>query len=230
MQGYHYYLCLQPSTSEWKLGAGKKPENKGVTYEGVTYTASGGDGDPSSLTNISDWKSDQQANPPIWYVIKKTSVASTLNQTKANQGFATLDGGAICVEKISKKWIMLDGDDARMCDSNEDCEGAWDEDCLGEDFEGPETLVIEGGESRIEGEYNLTRSKESIPLFYSRVGDWGYISVIRWWRGGFGSRRGFGSRIGTTTTPSPAGRRSTARHCWISVQHFHILHDRFYLV
>ena len=47
--------------------------------------------------------------------MKKTCVASTLNQTETNQGSATLDGVAICLETSSKNWIMLAGDESRIC-------------------------------------------------------------------------------------------------------------------
>ena len=145
---FHY---LYHESSVWKLGIGKN-ENEKFEH----YKASGRDGDPLGWTVTLGWA----ATKPAWSAIKKTSLASTLKETEANRGSATLDGGAICLDKSSKKWIMLAGDDSRMCDSNNDCLEAWDEDCLGKDFNGSAALVIHGGESRIEGVYNLTRHKD----------------------------------------------------------------------
>ena len=169
------FFYLYHEISLWKLGIGRNTTEK---FE--HYKASGRDGDPLGWTTITNWTSEQTVTKLTWRVIKKTSLASTLKETETNRGSATLDGGAICLDKSSKKWIMLAGDDSRMCDSNNDCLEVWDEDCLGEDFNGSEALVIQGGESRIEGFYNLTRRKDAVPLFYSRVDGWGYL---RWWRG-----------------------------------------------
>ena len=54
--------------------------------------------------------------------------SSTLSE--ANNGSTTLDGGALCLNQTSDKWIILNGEDSRICDSNQDCQNAWDEkDC-----------------------------------------------------------------------------------------------------
>ena len=80
---------------------------------------------------------------------------------------------------------MISGGDPRMCDSNTDCKEDWDQKhCLTEDFQGTETLVVSGGESRTRGVYQLERRNGTgVPLFYSRVDGWGFI---RWWRGSGG--------------------------------------------
>ena len=76
---------------------------------------------------------------------------------------------------------MLSGNDTRMCDKNNDCEGGdWDENCLPVDLDG--AVLISGGESRTRGVYELVykQDAENIPLFYSRVDGGGYLS---WWKG-----------------------------------------------
>ena len=76
--------------------------------------------------------------------------------------------------------VFLVFDDPKICDSNGDCKGGWDEICLGKDFNGTEALTIGGGETKTRGVYKLTRNQKSFPQFYSRVDGWGIIS---WWRG-----------------------------------------------
>ena len=68
--------------------------------------------------------------------------------------------------------------DPKICDSNEDCMNAWDENCLGKEFKGAEAITISSGEAR--GDYYLERNQESVPLFFSREDGLGFI---RWWRG-----------------------------------------------
>ena len=60
---------------------------------------------------------------------KKSSLSSTLKETEENGGSTTLDGGVICLEKDSDKWIMLTKEDPKMCDHNRDCREGWDENC-----------------------------------------------------------------------------------------------------
>ena len=38
--------------------------------------------------------------------------------------------GVVCLEHGTSKWIMMTGDDERMCDNKKDCRKGWDENCL----------------------------------------------------------------------------------------------------
>ena len=61
-------------------------------------------------------------------VRKKPSLVSTLEETEASEGSATVDGGVICLKQDSDKdkWIMLKSDDSRRCDTNQDCKNGLD--------------------------------------------------------------------------------------------------------
>ena len=115
-------------------------------------------------------------------VIKKPTLVSTLKEIEANSGSATLDGGALCLDKTSDKktvkWILLEGDNPKNCDSKKDCKNySWDEDCPGKEFKEQEFLKVSGGETKTRGVYELKRNNASVPLFYSKMDKSGYI---RW--------------------------------------------------
>ena len=168
-----YLFRQSEELTEWRIGYG---ESINETQE--YFKASGGKDKPP----VDGWTNMKGDSERIdWKVIKKPTLVSSLNETETNSGSATFDGGALCLEKMTKdKWIMLEGDDPKICDSNKDCKEGWDEICLGKDFNGTEALTIAGSETKTRGVYKLTRNQKSFPQFYSRVDGWGIIS---WWRG-----------------------------------------------
>ena len=124
------------------------------------------------------WRDNKGKNhKDLTVILKLTTLASTLKETEEDKGSVTLDGGAVCVDPIRHKWIMIDGDDPKIGDSKADCEGGWDEDGKGQGFNGTVALVIAGGESRTRGVYELKRRGGRHP-FFRRVDGWCYIRFV----------------------------------------------------
>ena len=70
-----------------------------------------------------------------------------------------------------------------MCNSVDDCEGGWDEDCLNPEISKLGKIVISGGESKVRGVYTL-ENEETCGLFYRRFDGLGYIrfeSLVYMW-------------------------------------------------
>ena len=180
---YEYLFRHPENSTEWRIGNCRVENGETVSGCNEYFKASGGDGGPppNGWTAIDNRniKNTKGIKPKPWTVLQRPSLVLTLNKTKSNKGSASLDGGAICLDQ-NAAWVMLRGDDPKICDSNQDCKEAWDEICLGKAFKGTEAMTISGGDSRTRGVYNLTRNQDSIPLFYTRVDGWGYI---RWWKG-----------------------------------------------
>ena len=169
-----YLFRQSEELTEWRIGYG---ESINETQE--EYKASGGKDEPPAdgWTNM-----DGDPDRINFKVEKRPTLVSSLKETEANSGSATLDGGALCLNKTSDrnnvKWIMLEGDDPKICDSKKDCKNySWDEDCLGKELKETESLKISGGETKTRGVYELKRNNASVPLFYSKMDKSGYI---RW--------------------------------------------------
>ena len=157
-----YLFRQSEELTEWRIGYG---ESINETQE--YFKASGGKDEPPAdgWTNM-----DGDPDRINFKVEKRPTLVSSLKETEANSGSATLDGGALCLEKVTKdKWIMLEGGDPKICDSNKDCKEGWDEICLGKDFNGTEALTIAGGETKTRGVYELKRNQDSVPLFYTKM-------------------------------------------------------------
>ena len=174
-QTKYVFLFRHPENStEWRIGYGKT-----VSRCKELYKASGEDDGPPPK----GWTNMDGTDIKSWAVIHTPSLVLTLDQTKSKKGSASLGGGAICLDQDAT-WVMLPGNDSKICNSNPDCNEAWDEICLGRAFKGTEALTISGGDTRTRGVYNLTRNQASVPLFFTRVDGWGYI---RWWNGSDGN-------------------------------------------
>ena len=173
--GPQWYLFKQ-STQEWRLSAQERGFNRQV-QEG--YKAIGKDNVPpeNGWTAVSSTKAQKE----VWRVEdKKTTVASNLKEIESKGGTITLDGKTLCLNNAQSenKWILLAREDERMCNSLPECKNKWDEDCLNHDIRAPKVLVS-GGNSRIQGSYELKKTKSGVGLYYSRVDGPGFI---RWWR------------------------------------------------
>ena len=171
--GRNMYLFRRSDVlNEWRIGFGETIKD----LEKESYKASGGKDEPPA----DGWTTMEGYSDRINFTVtKKPTLVSSLKETVANSGSATLDGGALCLDKTSDrntaKWIMLEGDDPKICDSNEDYKEGWDEVCLEKAFKGPEALKISGGETKTRGVYELKRNNASVPLFYSKMDKSGYI-------------------------------------------------------
>ena len=164
-----YLFRQSEELTEWRIGYG---ESINETQE--YFKASGGKDKPP----VDGWTNMNGDSDRINFKVeKRPTLVSSLKETEANSGSATFDGGALCLEKVTGKWIMLEGDDPKICDSNEDCKEGWDEVCLGKEFKGTESLTISGGEIVTRGVYELKRNQDSVPLFYTKMDESGYI---RW--------------------------------------------------
>ena len=161
-----YLFRHSKELTEWRIGH----EDYNEIEE--DYQASGGKDEPP----VDGWTDmDGDSERIDFKVIKKPTLVSSLKETEANSGSATLDGGALCLEKVvTGKWIKLEGDDPKICDSNEDCKEGWDEDCLGKELKGT-ALKISGGETKTRGMYELKKKQDSAPLFYSKMDKSGFI-------------------------------------------------------
>ena len=179
-----FYVETEKPLSFHKLGTGNftisfnKTGWKLDRAESETLYQADGESDKPPETG---WKDRKNKNKEVrWKLKRKNSThTSTWQQIWKDKGSATLDGGVLCLEQKTNKpkGIMLAGNDPKMCDGNNDCQGGWDEDCLGIEFNRTEHLVISGGDPRTRGVYNLTR-RSTVPLFYSRVDGYGFV---RWW-------------------------------------------------
>ena len=162
-----YLFRQSEELTEWRIGYG---ESINETQE--EYKASGGKDEPP----VDGWTNMNGDSDRINFKVeKRPTLVSSLKETEANSGSATFDGGALCLEKVTKdKWIMLEGGDPKICDSNEDCKEGWDEVCLGKELKGT-ALKISGGETKTRGLYELKKNQDSVPLFYSKMDKSGYI-------------------------------------------------------
>ena len=163
-----YLFRQSEELTEWRIGYG---ESINETQE--YFKASGGKDKPP----VDGWTNMNGDSDRINFKVeKRPTLVSSLKETEANSGSATFDGGALCLEKVTKdKWIMLEGGDPKICDSKKDCKEGWDEICL--EFQGTESLTISGGETKTRGVYELKRTQDSVPLFYNKMDKSGYI---RW--------------------------------------------------
>ena len=111
-KGFYTYLYNLPENpGVWNIGVGKNEENlKGF------YTASG----RNDEAPIQNWKSIK-GEVKAFKVEKNPSLVSTLSETEANEGSATLDGGLICLMPNKIDWIMLTANDSKNCDGVVDC-------------------------------------------------------------------------------------------------------------
>ena len=194
--GHFHYLYENQSKDKWLMAN----RHKTSTQRRKAYWATGGNEPPAE-----GWKSKRSNNTKEgWKLTKQQgALASTLEQAEEGKGSVTLDGGVLCLQNkkqddvtssrdnsktktgstTTKTWIMLEANDSRICDDNVDCEGAWDEDCIGRVFKAAKAVIIQGGESKTRGVYDLVRNNASRPLFYKRVDGWGFL---RWWKGNSG--------------------------------------------
>ena len=121
------FLFLYPlpnKPTEWRMGYGRNKDDIKDAFK-----ASGKENEPPTKKV---WK-NTRGKLKSYTLEKRLSLSSTLKETEANGGSTTLDGGVICLEEDSDKWIMLAKDDPKMCDHNKDCREAWDENCPNED-------------------------------------------------------------------------------------------------
>ena len=159
---FDFLYQLPEDQTTWWIGTGKSASHKIGSFH-----APGGAEPPAT-----GWISMGNNTKGSWKLTKQqASLASTLEQAEAEKGSATLDGGVLCL-LAHKTWIILAANDSRLCDENVDCEGGWDipdKSCLGKDFRGTKALLIEGGEGKPRGVYDLVKNNDSRPLFYKRV-------------------------------------------------------------
>ena len=151
-ESFWFLFRLSNEPGEWRAGFGRN-----ISERVESFKASGQDDQPPET----GW-TNMKGKGKQWKVtLKETTLASTLKETEDNNGSATLDGGAVCLEldTSTKEWVwkVLAKNNPKICDSNPDCMGSWDEDCLGEDFNGTKALMISDGESSVVGAYGLTR-------------------------------------------------------------------------
>ena len=120
-QGYFFYLYnLHNYSTEWRIGDGRTESE--ITDD---YMALGSnDGPPEG-----GWRTLSDDKKRDFKVIKKPSLWYGLKQTEEKGGSGCLDGGVVCLDRGSNRWIMLEGSDPRMCDHKTDCKGAFDEIC-----------------------------------------------------------------------------------------------------
>merc|ERR1712013_576756 len=94
---------------------------------------------------------------------------SLLKDIEVSRGSATSDGGIICLEKNTNAWIMIDRNDMRICNKNDDCENGLDEqrngkDCQRDDSEQPDSATREEEKPIIPPtKYDPTQSKPNPP-------------------------------------------------------------------
>ena len=165
-----FRIYFSNDTNSWKLD-NRKLDNRKL-FNRTTLLQADGNGDKPPETGWQDVNKNENVEEALKLI---SALASTFNETRKDKGSATLDGGVLCLDQ-KNKWIMLTGNDTRICDGNTTCQGGWDEVCLGREFNGTENVVISGGDPRTRGVYNLTR-RSNVPLFYSRFDGWGFV---RW--------------------------------------------------
>ena len=115
-----YHLNWKPK--EWRIGDRKK-EIKGQRITPAYKAVSKTDYEPPS----EGWTGVRTGREKEFRVVKRPNLASTLEQTEEVGGSLASDGGVICVEQGTNKWIMLAKNDPKMCNQERDCEGGFDE-------------------------------------------------------------------------------------------------------
>ena len=143
--GYHFFLYRKEETmyaAKWVIGD-KGKDDKEITD---TFYATGSKSRPPWV----GWKNTDHESERF-KVVWKSSAVSLLKDTEASGGSATSDGGIICSEKSTKAWILIDRNDMRICDRNNDCENGLDEqrdgkDCQRDDSEQPDIATREDEE------------------------------------------------------------------------------------
>ena len=122
-QGYFYFLYKRYDQSGWwYLGDGRKQNEITDIYKAWSFE----DTDVPRKEGWQSVKSGKWINQGF-KVMKRPNVIDNLNYLKANNGSTTSDGGLICLEQDSKKWILLEHGDRRICDKNRDCKSGLDE-------------------------------------------------------------------------------------------------------
>ena len=171
---FNFLFPPKSGSNEWNLGYGK---NWSVAKKDVR--AFGDDNEPPET----GWTYIKSGRKWKTLEIKKQALVSSLSDTEKNNGSATLAGGALCLSRVTGDWIMLSAHDSRMCNSVDDCEEGWDEDCLNPEISKLGKIVISGGESKVRGVYTL-ENEETCGLFYRRFDGLGYIrfeSLVNMW-------------------------------------------------
>ena len=159
INGNYDYLWYD---GRWKVGYGKTFNNRKYTY-----TAEGGqkDGPPTS-----GWMWRGEVDSRI-KVEQLPSLDFTLNQTEADGGVFTVDGGVVC-EHGPHDWVHLTLD--RQCDKTIDCYNEMDErTCFQKNMNQPQTIILKGVGQGLAGVYVLQRWQGI--GFYSRIGGRGFI-------------------------------------------------------
>ena len=148
---YLYHLPKYPGN--WNIGV-RKNEEKVIRS---LISASGRNDRPPRK----GWKWTKTGNALALEVTKNPSLVFTLNETEANEGSATVDGGLICLNQDSDKWIMMKEGGTRRCDNNQDCKNGMDvierENCTNDAFDSnatesnPYNAVTEDGNRILPG-------------------------------------------------------------------------------
>jgi len=124
--GYHFFLFRKEETrfgAKWVIGDRKDDEE----IIDIFY-ATGSNYRPP----WDGWK-NMEHESERFKVVMKSGALSLLKDTEASGGSATSDGGIICSEKSTKAWILIDRNDMRICNKNNDCENGLDEQRDGKD-------------------------------------------------------------------------------------------------
>ena len=119
--GSRLFLFRQHEWSKkWWLGGWKE----GTQFT-VKFTAEA-KWDHKSVPPENGWKMIKSGLTKALKVTERPSLLSSLEQTEASGGSLTSDGGIICLETNSKRWIMIASDKSKICDKRKYCQNSLD--------------------------------------------------------------------------------------------------------